>query len=87
MILHKSNTYALKDFEEARMNSMIAIVTHYPKEGADYLTSQFYEPGYSLTQRTDILNVWISEFIFKSILRKLYNVGFGNECPKTKQSK
>ena len=57
VILHKSNTYAMLDFEQVRMNAMISIVVHYPKESAAYLTSQFYDPGYTLTQRTDILNV------------------------------
>ena len=47
----------MNQFEETRMNAMISITIHYPKEAAQYLTSQFYEAGYSLTQRTDILHV------------------------------
>ena len=47
----------MENFEEIRMNAMISLTVHYPKESAQYLTSQFYEAGYTLTQRTDILNV------------------------------
>ena len=57
VILHKSNQYSMNDFEEVRMNAMISLTVHYPKISAQYLTSQFYEAGYTLTQRTDILNV------------------------------
>jgi hypothetical protein len=37
---------------------MISVTVHYPKESAEYLTSQFYQAGYSLSQRIDILNVF-----------------------------
>ena len=63
----------MENFEEIRMNAMIAITIHYPVESADYLTSQFYEPGYSLTQRTDVLNVNIryGKF-FKLLVQNTY---------------
>jgi hypothetical protein len=57
VLLNKSNVYAMHDFEDIRMNAMICITVHYPKECATYLTSQFYQAGYTLTQRTDILHV------------------------------
>jgi len=57
IILHKSNNYSIENFEDIRMNALISLTVHYPKESAQYLTSQFYEPGYTLTQRTDILSV------------------------------
>ena len=41
---------------------MISVAIHYPKESAEYLTSQFYDAGYSMTQRTDILHVTMSIF-------------------------
>lgn len=49
----------METFEDIRMNAMISVTVHYPKECAQYLTSQFYEPGYSLTQRIDILHVLV----------------------------
>lgn len=49
----------MDQFEEIRLNAMISITTHYPKESAQYLTSQFYDAGYSLTQRTDILHTLV----------------------------
>jgi telomere length regulation protein len=57
ILLHKSNQYSIDNFDELRMNSMITITVHYPKQSAQYLTSQFYEAGFSLTQRTNILHV------------------------------
>ena len=59
VLLHKSNEYSIKNFADIKMNAMISITVHYPKESADYLTSQFYEAGYTLTQRTDILHVLV----------------------------
>ena len=60
MLLHKSNEYAIENFDDMKMNAMISVTVHYPKESAEYLTSQFYEAGYTLTQRTDILHVIIN---------------------------
>ncbi len=57
VLLHKSNTYSLEHFNDLRMNAMVAVTVHYPRESAEYLTSQFYEAGYTITQRTDILHV------------------------------
>ncbi len=57
VLLNKSNVYAMGDFEDIRMNAMISITVHYPKECAIFLTNQFYQAGYTLTQRTDILHV------------------------------
>jgi hypothetical protein len=62
VLLHKSNLYAIENFEEFRLNAMISVAIHYPKESAEYLTSQFYDAGYSMTQRTDILHVTMSIF-------------------------
>ena len=59
VLLHKSNQYAIENFDDMKMIAMISITTHYPKESAEYLTSQFYEAGYTLTQRTDILHVLV----------------------------
>ena len=59
VILHKSNTYSIEKFEDIRLNAMISITVHYPKESAEFLTSQFYDAGYSLTQRTDILHTLV----------------------------
>jgi len=59
VILHKSNTYSIDKFEDIRLNAMISITCHYPKESAEFLTSQFYDAGYSLTQRTDILHTLV----------------------------
>ena len=57
VLLHKSNSYSIDKFEDLRMNAMISVTVHYPKDSAAYLTSQFYDAGYSMTQRTDILHV------------------------------
>jgi telomere length regulation protein len=57
VLLHKSNQYSILDFDDLKMLAMISITCHYPKECAEYLTSQFYQQGYTLTQRTDILHV------------------------------
>lgn len=57
VLLHKGNNYAIENFEDLKLNAMISVTVHYPKECAQYLTSQFYEQGYSLAQRTDILHV------------------------------
>lgn len=38
---------------------MVSITVHYPKESAEYLTSQFYDAGFTMTQRTDILHVLV----------------------------
>ncbi|CAF1076456.1 unnamed protein product, partial [Brachionus calyciflorus] len=57
VLLSKSNSYSIKDFDEDRMSAMITVTCHYPKDCAIYLTSQFYEAGFSLSQRGDILNV------------------------------
>ena len=59
VLLHKSNQFAIKNFDDMKMTAMISVTVHYPKESAQYLTSQFYEAGYTLTQRIDILHVLV----------------------------
>lgn len=61
VILHKSAPASgvIADFDELRLNGMICITTHYPKECALYLTSQFYEREYSFAHRTDMLQVLV----------------------------
>lgn len=59
VILHKSSPGVIADFDELRLNSMICITCHYPKECALYLTSQFYEREYSFAHRTDMLQVLV----------------------------
>lgn len=59
VLLCKSNTYSSKEFDSLRMEAMISVTCHYPKQCAQYLTSQFYEAGYSLSQRGDILNILV----------------------------
>lgn len=59
VLLCKSNTYSSKEFDSDRMTAMISVTCHYPKECASYLTYQFYEAGYSLSQRGDILNILV----------------------------
>ena len=44
-----------------KLNAMVNITVHYPKESAEYLTSQFYKPGYTISQRIDILEVKLYE--------------------------
>lgn len=39
---------------------MVNICVHYPKQCAQYLTGQFYDRGYTLTQRLDILHVLVA---------------------------
>jgi hypothetical protein len=51
--------YAIEDFDEIRMNAMISVTIHYPKESAIYLTSKFYEAGFTISQRNDILDVLV----------------------------
>ena len=59
VLLCKSNSYSSKEFDSDRMTAMISVTCHYPKECASYLTHQFYEAGYSLSQRGDILNILV----------------------------
>jgi hypothetical protein len=59
VLLHKSNQFSIKNFDDIKMTAMISVTVHYPKESAQYLTSQFYEAGYTLTQRIDILHVLV----------------------------
>lgn len=59
VLLHKSNAYSIENFEELKANAMICVTVHYPIECAQFLTSQFYEQGYSLVQRTEILHVLV----------------------------
>lgn len=59
VLLNKQNSYWIKNFDEYRLNAMTNILVHYPLETAQYLTSQFYERGYTLGQRCDILHVLV----------------------------
>lgn len=59
VLLCKSNAFSSKEFDTDRMTAMISVTCHYPKECASYLTSQFYEAGYSLSQRGDVLNILV----------------------------
>jgi hypothetical protein len=52
------------------MKCIVEVTIHYPKEVAIYLTTQFYEPNYTITQRMDILHVCIWCF-FKLAQTKL----------------
>jgi telomere length regulation protein len=47
----------MDNFYDVRVNSMICLLVHYPRQCAAYLTGEFYEAGYSLSQRVDILHV------------------------------
>ncbi|RNA16175.1 telomere length regulation TEL2 -like protein, partial [Brachionus plicatilis] len=59
VLLCKSNAFSFKEFDTDRMTAMISMTCHYPKECASYLSSQFYEAGYSLSQRGDVLNILV----------------------------
>lgn len=57
ILLHKSNNYGIEKFDEYRMKGLIEVTCHYPIEVAQYLTNEFYEQNYTITQRIDILHV------------------------------
>ena len=59
VLLHLADQFGAYnyDFEELRLNALIACVVRAPKSVATYLTGEFYERNYSIRQRMDILEV------------------------------
>jgi len=59
ILLHLADTFGSYDynFEEMRLNALIACLVRAPKKVATYLTGEFYERNYSIRQRMDILEV------------------------------
>ena len=59
VLLHLADQFGAYnyDFEELRLNALIACLVRAPKKVATYLTGEFYERNYSIRQRMDILEV------------------------------
>ena len=59
VLLHLADQFVAYNynFEELRLEALIACVVRAPKKVATYLTGEFYERNYSIRQRMDILEV------------------------------
>ena len=59
VLLHLADQFGAYnyDFEELRLNALIACLVKAPQSVAAYLTAEFYERNYSIRQRMDILEV------------------------------
>ena len=59
VLLHLADQFGAYNynFEELRLEALIACVVRAPKKVATYLTGEFYERNYSIRQRMDILEV------------------------------
>eukprot|EP00039_Didymoeca_costata_P000427 m.45524 g.45524 ORF g.45524 m.45524 type:complete len:892 (+) comp10257_c0_seq2:83-2758(+) len=59
-LLHMTNAYALNDFREVRQGALVALTTKCPTVVGKYLTEQFYEQGYTLSHRMDMLDTIVA---------------------------
>ena len=57
VLLHLSDALALPELPGLRHKALVALAVARPVPLAQYLTTEFYSPHYSLRQRTDILEV------------------------------
>jgi len=60
ILLHMSNTLELDSFPPLRHKALVALVVCAPLPVVRYLTQEFYERNYSLSQRMDILTVLVN---------------------------
>ncbi|KAK2712017.1 telomere length regulation protein TEL2 homolog [Artemia franciscana] len=57
ILVHLENKFKIENFEELRTNTMISIVSIYPKNSAVFLANQFFAENFSISQRMLMLFV------------------------------